>query len=220
MSDRNGLMTADELRALLNDRGVHYTEKPIQNGVRFDCQSGEIFNVFDTGRMSFQGKTTSLTEEVKATYEGAPAPVERPREIGVQQPQQETAAPVFIVYGHDTAARDQLELILRRMKLEPIILGHLPAAGDTIIEKSRDISESTATPVLRVSFSPPMTKGTRLENPKRRNIVPVRMLSLKWAWSSPVSGDNALLYFTSSQWNFLAISPDSCISLSQSASTR
>lgn len=135
MSDRNGLMTADELRALLNDRGVRYTEKPTQHGVRFDCQSGEIFNVFDTGKMSFQGKTTSLTEEVKATYEGAPAPVERAREIGVQQPQQETAAPVFIVYGHDTAARDQLELILRRMKLEPIILGHLPAAGDTIIEK-------------------------------------------------------------------------------------
>lgn len=135
MDDRNDLMTADELRALLNDRGVRYTEKPTQNGVRFDCQSGEIFNVFDTGRMSFQGKTTSLTEDVKSIYENAPAPVERAREIGVQQPQQEAAAPVFIVYGHDTAARDQLELILRRMKLEPIILGHLQAAGDTIIEK-------------------------------------------------------------------------------------
>jgi len=135
MNDRNDLMTADELRTLLNDRGVRYREKPIQNGVRFDCPNGEIFNVFDTGRMSFQGKTTSLREEVKAIYEGAPASVERAREIGVQQPQQETAAAVFIVYGHDTAARDQLELILRRMRLDPIILGHLPAAGDTIIEK-------------------------------------------------------------------------------------
>jgi predicted nucleotide-binding protein len=43
--------------------------------------------------------------------------------------------PIFIVYGHDTGARDQLELLLRRMGFNPIILGNLAAAGDTIIEK-------------------------------------------------------------------------------------
>lgn len=43
--------------------------------------------------------------------------------------------PIFIVYGHDTAARDNLELLIRRMGLAPIILANLPAAGDTIIEK-------------------------------------------------------------------------------------
>ena len=42
---------------------------------------------------------------------------------------------VFVVYGHDTAARDALELLLHKMGLEPIILQNLPAAGDTIIEK-------------------------------------------------------------------------------------
>jgi predicted nucleotide-binding protein len=42
---------------------------------------------------------------------------------------------VFIVYGHDIEAREQLELLLRRMKLEPVILQNLPIAGDTIIEK-------------------------------------------------------------------------------------
>lgn len=34
-----------------------------------------------------------------------------------------------------TAVRDNLELLLHRMGLEPIVLGNLPAAGDTIIEK-------------------------------------------------------------------------------------
>ena len=29
---------------------------------------------------------------------------------------------IFIVYGHDTTARDQLELLLRRMGFNPIIL--------------------------------------------------------------------------------------------------
>jgi len=42
---------------------------------------------------------------------------------------------VFVVYGHDLAARDALELLLRRMGLEPIVLANLPAAGDTVIEK-------------------------------------------------------------------------------------
>src|ERR1041384_8339396 len=42
---------------------------------------------------------------------------------------------VFIVYGHDIECREQLELLLRRMKLEPVILQNLPISGDTIIEK-------------------------------------------------------------------------------------
>ncbi|OYO23530.1 hypothetical protein CGZ93_06260 [Enemella dayhoffiae] len=37
--------------------------------------------------------------------------------------------------GHDKTSRDGLELLLRRMRLEPVILGNLPAEGDTIIGK-------------------------------------------------------------------------------------
>jgi predicted nucleotide-binding protein len=40
-----------------------------------------------------------------------------------------------VAQGHDIEAREQLELLLRRMKLEPVILQNLPIAGDTIIEK-------------------------------------------------------------------------------------
>src|SRR5207245_6633941 len=41
---------------------------------------------------------------------------------------------IFIVYGHDTDAREQLELLLRRLKLEPVILANMVAEGQTIIE--------------------------------------------------------------------------------------
>jgi predicted nucleotide-binding protein len=131
-------MTPDELRELLNERGVVYSEKPVQHGIKFDCKAGETFNVFDTGKMSFQRKRdTPLAQEIRNIYEGTTAAVERPREAGAAPlpvaPQ--ATHPVFIVYGHDTAARDQLELILRRMRVDPIILGNLAAAGDTIIEK-------------------------------------------------------------------------------------
>jgi predicted nucleotide-binding protein len=131
-------MTTDELRALLKARNVTFSEKGVQGGTRFDCKSGEIFNVFSTGKMSFQGKPdTSLAQEIRDLYEGGGTTGDRPREASILPPAASPAIgrPAFIVYGHDTAARDQLELILRRMCVDPIILGNLPAAGDTIIEK-------------------------------------------------------------------------------------
>ncbi len=41
---------------------------------------------------------------------------------------------VFVVYGHDETAKDQLELILRRLELEPFVLGNTAGGGLTIIE--------------------------------------------------------------------------------------
>ena len=42
---------------------------------------------------------------------------------------------VFVVYGHDDIARTQLEAMLRRWDLEPIILDQQASGGQTIIEK-------------------------------------------------------------------------------------
>lgn len=129
-------MTSDELRRILKERVVPFNEKPVQNGTRFDCKTGEIFNVFDTGKMSFQGKqTTTLAKDIRAQCDGgaeAPALAEAQIAPSVAAPAQ---SPVFVVYGHDVDSRNQLELILHRMRLEPIILANLAAAGDTIIEK-------------------------------------------------------------------------------------
>ena len=41
---------------------------------------------------------------------------------------------VFVVYGHDVTAREQLELILRRLRLEPFVLANTSGDGLTIIE--------------------------------------------------------------------------------------
>ncbi len=41
---------------------------------------------------------------------------------------------VFVVYGHDQAACEQLELLLHRLKLEPFVLGNFGGGGLTIIE--------------------------------------------------------------------------------------
>lgn len=42
---------------------------------------------------------------------------------------------VFIVYGHDTDSLNEVELFLRRIECEPVILKNEPSGGLTIIEK-------------------------------------------------------------------------------------
>ena len=128
-------MTADELRHLLAEQQVNFTEKEVQNGWQFKCDSGEIFVAYNTGTVSCQGKPTELSKAVKAHK-----PPTKTAYVGAAKKQDSGAGSgpnkqVFIVYGHDTIARDALELVLRRMGLEPIVLANLPASGDTIIEK-------------------------------------------------------------------------------------
>src|SRR6266699_6041979 len=125
------------MRAVLRQRQADFEERPLEHGTQFRCNAGEIFNVFKTGRVSIQGSRTDLSDEVRALASG---PKRSPGEAKTSgDDEQPVTSPVdrrvFIVYGHDTAVRDQLELILRRMGMDPIILENLPAAGDTIIEK-------------------------------------------------------------------------------------
>ena len=48
---------------------------------------------------------------------------------------------VFVVYGHDINARTQLEAMLRRWDLEPLILDQLISSGQTIIEKLEEYTQ-------------------------------------------------------------------------------
>jgi len=122
-------MKLEELRVFLTGKGVSFEETPIQNGTQLRCSGGEIFSVYKTGKVVCGGKITDLTQLVEARKAGRPA-----AEAAVA-PAVATQDAIFIVYGHDTATRDELELLLRRMGLHPIILANLPAEGDTIIEK-------------------------------------------------------------------------------------
>jgi predicted nucleotide-binding protein len=128
-------MTPDEFRAFLTQRQVRFEEHQLQYGLQFRCASGEIFTAFQTGTVSIQGKRTLLSEEVEASSRGPVRDDEPSHAVDEVSPSLAPDRRVFIVYGHDLASRDGLELILHRMELEPIVLENLPAAGDTIIEK-------------------------------------------------------------------------------------
>lgn len=91
--------------------------KDIQYGKCISLSNGGKVNCFTSGKYSVQGKAQ---DEVKAILEGV-APTSNRK--------------IFVVYGHDEIARTQLEALLRRWDLEPIILDQQASAGQTIIEK-------------------------------------------------------------------------------------
>ena len=88
-----------------------------------------------------------MQKEAFSIFSNAPSLQAKPVGAPVDQLQ---SAPtrVFIVYGHDTESREQLELILRRLRLEPIVLQNLPTAGDTLIEKLEALTSADFACVL------------------------------------------------------------------------
>lgn len=132
-------MTPEELRALLIQHQAKVEENVVQHGTQFRCSTGEIFTVYNTGKVSIQGVSTPLSTAIQEWASSGAAPTAIPAQAEAEAPTAGAGVGpdrrVFIVYGHDVPARETLELLLHRMDLEPIVLQNLPAAGDTIIEK-------------------------------------------------------------------------------------
>jgi predicted nucleotide-binding protein len=96
-------------------------------GWQLRFKTGEGACVYDTGRVVPEGKNTARVREILGL--GTPlaaVPVDVGRGVSRR---------VFVVYGHDAAARTQLEAMLRRWNLEPLMLDQLPSEGRTLIEK-------------------------------------------------------------------------------------
>lgn len=81
---------------------------------------------------------------------------------------------VFVVYGHDEPARTELEAMLRRWNLEPLILDQLTSGGQTIIEKLESVRREASFAVI---LATPDDQGHRKDHPEeqafraRQNVV-------------------------------------------------
>ncbi len=121
-------MTIDEIKkALASANLIIKSESRLPNntGTQLKLQIGAIINCYDKGTHNVQGKNIQL---VKAALSTAPSQ----SSLSSTSP---NTKKVFVVYGHDTTARTQLEAMLRRWELDPIILDQLPSEGATLIEK-------------------------------------------------------------------------------------
>lgn len=112
-------MTYEEVVSKLKNSKVFsiIDEKTTSNSRQIKLSNGAIINCFNNGNHNVQGKNI---QDVKAFFDNTMINGKRK---------------VFVVYGHDDIARTQLEAMLRRWDLDPIILDQQASGGQTIIEK-------------------------------------------------------------------------------------
>jgi predicted nucleotide-binding protein len=93
----------------------------------FTSDTGGVLNWWkSTGTVQTQGKALAR-ETLEAAIWGAKPADAVPAAAGL-------ARQIFIVHGHDSEGRDQLELALHRLGLEPFVLMNSSGGGKTIIE--------------------------------------------------------------------------------------
>jgi predicted nucleotide-binding protein len=85
---------------------------------------------------------------------------------------------IFVVHGRDHGARDQLELVLRRLGLEPFVLQVTGGGGDTLIEALERMIGKTAASAFGIVLVTPDDMGyLKTEKPEdakpraRQNVI-------------------------------------------------
>jgi|SRR6267143_6850335 len=118
----------ETLRSRIESAGINgkWSEDG-QGKYTFTSDGGGVLNWWkSTGTVQLQGKGIARVALGKAV-QGAAAT--EPAAVPAQAARQ-----IFIVHGHDNEARDQLELTLHRLELEPFVLMNSSGEGKTIIE--------------------------------------------------------------------------------------
>ena len=138
------MMNKDLVKEVLISNGYEIIdEKRTGNdlGYVYKLNNGCIVNCWDTGKVNCQGKNKTEVEHILSNNPtnvteatASIAQKDTPNSIQTNGSLSQNKK-VFVVYGHDVNARTQLEAMLRRWELEPLILDQLVSGGQTIIEK-------------------------------------------------------------------------------------
>lgn len=119
-------LTLDQVKNLIRKDYPIVSETRAGNnlGTVLKLANGCIVNCWDKGTVNCQGK--NVEEVTRVLTEKLAVPVSNRK--------------VFVVYGHDSNTKTQLEAMLRRWDLEPLILDQLISSGQTIIEKLEEFT--------------------------------------------------------------------------------
>lgn len=123
-------MNKDEVIFLLKQNNINIVEEKRTGnnlGTILKLYNGCLINCWDTGKVNCQGKNKTEIEQLLEKQKDNVKKVVNNK--------------VFVVYGHDMHARTQLEAMLRRWDLEPLILDQLVSSGHTIIEKLEEYTD-------------------------------------------------------------------------------
>jgi len=109
------------------------------NSHQIKTQENETINLFKNGTLQIQGNPTvkQKFENDFNHYNGSPVLIIQNSiqntEVSTVQTNHNSKK-VFIVHGHDDTAREQLELVLHKLGLDPFVLANTGGQGLTIIE--------------------------------------------------------------------------------------
>lgn len=109
----------------------------IEHGHRITTAEGALVNWYpSTGTISIQGKPEPKRrlEEAWAQYSGAGGSEPSTAEVVAASVGGPANKKVFVVHGHDDTSREQLELVLHKLGLNPFVLANTAGGGLTIIE--------------------------------------------------------------------------------------
>jgi predicted nucleotide-binding protein len=126
-------------------------------GYRLALKCGAIVNIFDTGKVNIQGKNIEAVRHALDIATVSPTGDAK---------QSNAPRKVFVVYGHDDAARTELEAMLRRWHLEPLILDQITSGGQTIIEKLESVRKEAN---FAVVLATPDDEGHKKDHPDEKS---------------------------------------------------
>ncbi|CNG65155.1 TIR domain-containing protein [Yersinia intermedia] len=131
----------DTFHQFLTDCGFIITNHDASGGKEcFRLSNGSVVNLFPTGTIQIQGVPASKPEVEGLIGERLGIALVQTMLV---QTAQEQPKKIFIVHGHDHAAKEQLELILHKLGLpDHFILQNTGGTGLTIIEElEREIGQ-------------------------------------------------------------------------------
>ena len=147
-------ITLQEKVAQLNLAGAWH-EHNNGNHKQFKARNGAVLNWYETtGTLNFSGPQN---EKEKLQSNLTPLLEAEDGEF-ISATSGSNNNKVFVVYGHDENCRNQLDAMLRRWGLEPLILDQLPSKGQTIIEKLEEYTQNVG---FAVVLATPDDEGNR-----------------------------------------------------------
>ncbi|MDO1509311.1 MULTISPECIES: nucleotide-binding protein [unclassified Neisseria] len=192
--------TKAELQDKLQQLGYSFEIKETDNFIQFRMQDGGILNWYpSTKTLQCQGASTAksaLQSKINTILDDNNTEHTRPVMIQqvetITQKQNSAISPstfksngskekVFVVHGHDENAREQLELILHKLGLEPFVLQNTGGSGLTIIEAlENEIGSATKTKFGIVLLTPDdlgysQSEGSENIKPRARQNVVLEM---------------------------------------------
>jgi predicted nucleotide-binding protein len=126
----------EALKAKIAAAGVNGAWSQPNGCHQLRSQRGGVLSYWEgTGTVTIQGKSPGK-EDLEAAFNA-----DQPAPAHVAAQPEGPSKKVFVIYGHDEQSRTQLDAMLRRWGLEPVILDQLPSKGQTIIEKLEHYTE-------------------------------------------------------------------------------